>query len=146
MHQPARRGLLQLRAPSRNGAAITAAAVACLFNAGEYKDELGKKWLKYCRDWHPPTSAAIGGVRLGHDEYTHYYFAQCVYILGDGGWEKLFGPTPEGDTLTWTKYRNSTVRPAGATAKPRRQLVQRRRLQRRPGVFDRHVPDDHAAG
>src|SRR5205814_8012605 len=29
-------------------AAITAAAVSCLFNAGEYKDELGKKWLKFC--------------------------------------------------------------------------------------------------
>ena len=30
-------------------AAITAAAIACLFNAGEYKDELCKKWFKYCQ-------------------------------------------------------------------------------------------------
>jgi hypothetical protein len=87
--------------------AITAAAVACLFNAGEYKDELGKKWLKYCREWIPPTLGNNNGPRLGHDEYTHYYFSQCVYILGDNGWEKLFGPTPASDRLTWTAYRNT---------------------------------------
>jgi hypothetical protein len=88
--------------------AITAAAVACLFNAGEYKDELGKKWLKYCREWIPLTlGTANNGPRLGHDEYTYYYYSQCIYVLGDGGWEKLFGPTPPGDRLTWTKYRNT---------------------------------------
>jgi len=83
--------------------AITAAAVSCLFNAGDYKDELGKKWLKYCQRMIPTEMSA----RLGHDEYTHYYFAQCMYVLGDRGWEKLFGPTPEAERLTWTKYRNS---------------------------------------
>jgi len=87
--------------------AITAAAVSCLFNAGDYKDELGKKWLKYCQQTIGTALGGVGGPRLGHDEYTHYYFAQCVYILGDSGWEKLFGPTPEADRLTWTKYRNS---------------------------------------
>jgi hypothetical protein len=89
-------------------AAITAAAVACSFNAGEYRDEFAKKWLKYCREWIPSTlGVGNNGPRLGHDEYTHYYFSQCIYILGDNGWEKLFGPTPEGERLTWTKYRNS---------------------------------------
>ncbi len=88
--------------------AITAAGIACLFNAGEYKDELGKKWLKYCRDTIPPRlGAGNGGIRIGHDEYTHYYYAQCVYILGETGWEKLFGPTPAKERVTWTAYRDS---------------------------------------
>ena len=88
--------------------AITAAAIACLFNAGEYNDELCKKWFKYCQQTIP---AALGGqhpgMRVGHDEYTHFYYAQCVYILGDEGWEKLYGPTPAADRVTWTAYRNS---------------------------------------
>ncbi len=29
--------------------AITAAAIACLFNAGDYKDPLCKKWFRYCQ-------------------------------------------------------------------------------------------------
>jgi hypothetical protein len=84
--------------------AITAAGVACLFGAGEYKDELVKKWLKYCQLTIPPNLG--GGGRIGHDEYTHYYLAQCIYILGDKGWERLFGPTPENQSFTWTKYRD----------------------------------------
>ncbi|HYV37858.1 MAG TPA: hypothetical protein VE988_19390, partial [Gemmataceae bacterium] len=47
-----------------------------------------------------------GGPRIGHDEYTHYYLAQSIYILGETGYEKLFGPTPEADRLVWSKYRN----------------------------------------
>jgi hypothetical protein len=83
--------------------ALTAAAISCGFSAGEYKSELCKKWLKYCQRAIPLS----GGVaRMGHDEYTHYYYAQTLYILGDKGWENLFGPTPEADRLTWTKYRD----------------------------------------
>ncbi len=79
---------------------LTAAAIACLFNAGEYKDELCKKWFKYCQRAIP-----IGAGRQGHDEYTHYYYAQAVYTLGDDGWEKLFGPTPADQRVTWSAYR-----------------------------------------
>ncbi len=82
--------------------ALTAAAIACGFNAGEYKGELVKKWFKYCQTAVP---LGLGGVRLGHDEYTQYYYAQAVYVLGDNGWEKLFGATPENDRLTWNKYK-----------------------------------------
>jgi hypothetical protein len=81
--------------------ALTAAAISCGFSAGEYKSELCKKWLKYCQSNIPLTQAS----RIGHDEYTHYYYAQTLYMLGDKGWENLFGPTPEDDRLTWTKYR-----------------------------------------
>jgi hypothetical protein len=87
--------------------AITAAGVACLFNAGEYKDELAKKWLTYCRETIPLQLAANGGPRIGQEEYTHYYFAQCLYVLGDKGWAKLFPGAPESEILTWTKYRDA---------------------------------------
>ncbi len=82
--------------------ALTAAAISCGFSAGEYKSDLVKKWFKYCQTAVP---IGLGGVRVGHDEYTHYYYAQAVYILGETGWEKLFGPTPENDRLTWSKYK-----------------------------------------
>jgi hypothetical protein len=82
--------------------ALTAAAISCGFSAGEYKSDLCKKWLKYCQTAIPLNQ----GTRLGHDEYTHYYYAQALYILGDKGWEALFGETPEADRLTWTKYRD----------------------------------------
>lgn len=85
--------------------ALTAAAISCLFNAGEYKDELCKKWFKYCQTAIPING--FGGVRLGHDEYTHYYYAQAVYILGDDGWEKLFGQTPKDQQVTWSAYKQS---------------------------------------
>ncbi len=75
--------------------ALTAAAIACAFNSGEYKGEYVKKWFKFCHD--------LGQVRtgMGHDEYTQYYYSQAVYVLGDKGWAKLFGknhPNP----LTWS--------------------------------------------
>ncbi len=82
--------------------ALTAAAIACLFSAGEYKDELVKKWFKYCQTAIP---IGGGGVRIGHDEYTHLYYAQALYILGDDGWEKMFGATPAEQRLTWSAYR-----------------------------------------
>jgi hypothetical protein len=82
--------------------ALTAAAISCAFNSGEYKNELVKKWFKFCHTAIPINGV---GVRLGHDEYTHYYYAQSLYMLGDDGWEKLFGPTPPEQRLTWTAYR-----------------------------------------
>jgi hypothetical protein len=85
--------------------AITAAAVACVFNAGEYKSELAKKWLQYCRRTIP--MGLGGGGRIGHDEYTHYYYAQSLYILGDDGWEKLFPGTPKNERVTWSAYRTA---------------------------------------
>jgi hypothetical protein len=85
--------------------ALTAAAISCGFSAGDYKSDLVKKWFKYCREAIPIDQA--GAARAGHDEYTHYYYAQAVYVLGDNGWEKLFGATPERDRVTWTRYRDS---------------------------------------
>jgi hypothetical protein len=83
---------------------LTAAAIACSFSAGEYKNDLVKKWFKFCQQMIPINGV---GVRIGHDEYTHYYYAQSLYILGDDGWEKLFGPTPPENRLTWSKYKEN---------------------------------------
>jgi len=84
--------------------AITAAAVACAFNSGEYKDEHGKKWLKYCKQNIPEVGGVLPAANAGHFEYTHYYFAQCVYILGEDRWGDLFGADEKG-AVTWKQYR-----------------------------------------
>ncbi len=85
--------------------ALTAAAIACGFSAGQYKSEEVKKWFKFCQS----RISGVGGARFGHDEYTHYYYAQAVYVLGDDGWGKLF---PKDDDkskwVTWTRYKEST--------------------------------------
>jgi hypothetical protein len=82
--------------------ALTAAAIACMFSAGEYKDEYVKKWLKYCETAIPITGP--GGGRAGHDEYTQFYYAPAIYFLGEDGWSKMFGGE-KGSGLTWSKYR-----------------------------------------
>jgi hypothetical protein len=84
--------------------ALTAAGLACAYSCGDYKSEQVKKWWKYCQTAIP--AGAGLGARFGHDEYTHYYYAQALYMLGDDGWEKLYGPTPKDQRLTWTAYRN----------------------------------------
>jgi hypothetical protein len=45
---------------------LTAAAIACYFYAGDYKNPLVKKRFEYCRTA-IPVNAVGGGVRLGHD-------------------------------------------------------------------------------
>jgi len=81
-------------------APLTAAAVACAFSAGDYNAEYSKKWIKYCKENIP-----FGKGRLAHDEYQNYYFSQCVYILGDDGYKKLF---PEDkDPMRWTDFRKT---------------------------------------
>jgi hypothetical protein len=88
--------------------AITAAAIACLFNAGDYKDPLCKKWFQYCARTIGAGGGPVAGFRIvGHDEYTHYYYAQSLYILGDDGWERLFGKAPASERLTWSAYRSA---------------------------------------
>src|SRR5262249_38039672 len=59
---------------------LTAAALAVLRDADA---DLVRKWHQFCR------KSLSGKGRLGHDEYTHYYYAQVVYRLGEG-WKKLF--------------------------------------------------------
>jgi len=94
-------------APAGGGRpALTAAAIACFFAAGEYKDENVKKWFNFCHR-QIPLGVAGGGVRQGHDEYTHFYYAPSIYFLGEDGWDRMFdkkGLTPK---ITWKSYRDN---------------------------------------
>jgi len=85
--------------------ALTAAALACTFTAGEYDSDLAKKWIKFCQQALPNHKP---DVRMGHDEYAQYYYAQALYILGDQGYEKLFPGSKPTEQLTWSKYRETT--------------------------------------
>ncbi|HEV3258757.1 MAG TPA: prenyltransferase/squalene oxidase repeat-containing protein, partial [Gemmataceae bacterium] len=77
--------------------ALTAAAIACAFNSGEYNAQIAKRWLKYCQTAIP----ILGGNRMGHDEYTQYYYAQVAYMLGEEGYGKLFPDSRASERLTW---------------------------------------------
>ena len=85
--------------------ALTAAAISCGFSAGEYNSPLVKKWLTFCQD-----GRAAGRRRplRPHDEYTHYYYAQAIYMLGEDGYGKLFPESKEADRLKWSTYRRPT--------------------------------------
>jgi hypothetical protein len=83
------------------GPALVAAAIAGSFNAGEYDNPLARKWFNYAR-----TAIPIGQTgRFGHDEYTHYYYAQALYILGDNGYARLFPDSKPDEQVTWSKYK-----------------------------------------
>jgi len=82
---------------------LTAAAIACMFNAGEYNSPLAKKWIKFCQT-HVPIDKS-GRDSFGHWEYTHYYYAQALYMLGDDGYGRLFPESNPAERLTWSKYR-----------------------------------------
>jgi hypothetical protein len=85
--------------------ALTAAAISCGFAAGEYDRKEVKQWIKFCEQH---LNIGIAGGRMGyHDEYTHYYWAQAVYGLGNNGYKRLFPNTKEGEGVTWSKYKKA---------------------------------------
>lgn len=67
---------------------ITAAAVACMFNSGDYDSDYVKKLLNYCRQ----NLSATGekGNSFGHWHYAHYYYAQALYRIGGAEWDKYY--------------------------------------------------------
>ncbi|MBW3543178.1 MAG: hypothetical protein KY476_23220, partial [Planctomycetes bacterium] len=66
---------------------ITAAAVATLFNSGDYESDRVKKMLEFCKKNVWPGGSSN---QSGHWHYSHYYFAQVMYRLGDKEWQKYF--------------------------------------------------------
>jgi hypothetical protein len=64
--------------------AITAAAIACLFNAGDYDDQYVPKLMGYCRK----QLDNISNQGFGHWHYAHYYYAQVLYREGGKDWEE----------------------------------------------------------
>jgi hypothetical protein len=95
----------QSRGNAQNGTEripLTAAAVACAFNAGQYKGDLAKKWIKFCQEKIP-----LNGSRSSHWEYMHYYYSQAVYVLGDDRYGEMFPNADKKNWLTWSKYREA---------------------------------------
>jgi hypothetical protein len=70
---------------------ISAAAVATLYNAGQFDGEIATECLKYVWDQFRAHEGWSKGA--GHDYYTHLYGAQAFYMAGDEYWDKYFPGT-----------------------------------------------------
>lgn len=64
---------------------ITAAAIACLFSAGEHDNPLVRKLIAYADRTLSPDSRSES---YGHWHYAHYYYAQVVFRQGGEKWQK----------------------------------------------------------
>ncbi len=64
--------------------AITAAAIACLYNAGEYDSKYVPKQLEYCKG----KLDNLSNRGFGHWHYAHYYYSQVMYREGGKTWEQ----------------------------------------------------------
>ncbi|MEP3480409.1 MAG: prenyltransferase/squalene oxidase repeat-containing protein [Fuerstiella sp.] len=65
---------------------ITAAALAALFNAGEYDTDLTRNMRTFCdRTIWPGKSLKSSS---GHWHYMHFYYAQVIYRQGGDRWKK----------------------------------------------------------
>lgn len=68
---------------------ITAAAVACWYNAGQYENPLAVKALEYVKQ--TIGRSPVGGGRVwGHRYYAHLYMAQVMWLSGTENWEWYF--------------------------------------------------------
>lgn len=91
--------------------AISAAAIACLFNAGDYDDEYVPKLMKYCKS----NLDNIQNESFGHWHYAHYYYAQVCYREGEQQWEeyrdKIFPKlvAEAGPNGAWTQGYIGTI-------------------------------------
>jgi hypothetical protein len=65
--------------------AISAAAIACLFNAGEYDNEFVPKLLAYCEK----KLSNLQDRQFGHWHYAYYYYSQVMYRQGGATWSKF---------------------------------------------------------
>jgi hypothetical protein len=83
--------------------AVTAAALGVVLSGGNFKDPLIKRWFKFCQ----VTIPLRPDVRLGMDEFLHYYYSQAVYQLGDDGWKRMFPDSGKDGQITWSAYRQA---------------------------------------
>lgn len=67
--------------------AITAAAVATLYNAGVYDNPVALKAMEYIMRKYDFDS---GHLQDGHDSYTMLYLSQAMYLSGEENWKKYF--------------------------------------------------------
>jgi hypothetical protein len=71
--------------------AISAAAVATLYNAGQFDSTIATDCLKYV--WDQFQSQEGWNKGGGHAFYSHLYASQGFYMAGDQYWDKYFPPT-----------------------------------------------------
>lgn len=71
--------------PGPSRAPITAAAVCCWFNAGEYDNPAARRALEYAK-----TTIPFDPYRGGHWYYAHLYLAQAMYLAGEQEWDEYF--------------------------------------------------------
>jgi hypothetical protein len=64
--------------------AITAAALAALYNAGDYDSEYVPKMLEYAKK--SLHTLDEGGASFGHWHYTYLYYSQVMYRQGEKDW------------------------------------------------------------
>lgn len=70
---------------------ISAAAVATLYNAGEFDAPIAERCLDYVwKQFRAHTGFSKGG---GHDYYMHLYASQGFYMAGDKYWDLYFPDT-----------------------------------------------------
>ena len=104
--------LARLRRAGR-GSPISAAAVATLYNAGQFDSPIATDCLKYVWDQFRASDEWNKGG--GHAFYAHLYAAQGFYMAGDQYWDAYF-----------PKTRDQLI-----AMQARRRLVERRRDRRR---------------
>lgn len=80
------------KGPSRP--AITAAAVACYFNAGEYDHPHARKALVFVERNLAPRQMEASRY-FGHYYYGQMYMAQVMYLSGEEKWNAYFEPMRE---------------------------------------------------
>ena len=70
---------------------ISAAAVATLYNAGQFDNPIAVDCLKYV--WDQFRASESFNKSPGHDYYTHLYASQGFYMAGDSYWDAYFPRT-----------------------------------------------------
>jgi hypothetical protein len=76
--------------PGESRPAITAAAVATMYNAGEYEHPVARGALKFIKARMRDSRGSMEMVFQGHDFYSTLYLAQALYLTGDEDWNDFF--------------------------------------------------------
>lgn len=73
---------------------ISAAALPCMYSAGDYESEMAEACLKYVFSQYVENgNNRSWSKNSGHDYYGHYYAAQAFYQAGDKYWDAYFPST-----------------------------------------------------
>lgn len=89
--------------------AISAAAIACLFNAGEEDDTHVPRMLAYAKRH----LGSVGNNSFGHWHYAHFYYAQVMYREGADAWEAYRGQVARRLLAEAQKDRDGSFWPQG---------------------------------